>query len=304
MAPHLTAGDVNDGTLVQYRSGVPKPPRAAFAALLDDAAMFPPGNATAAAALHAHLGHRAAWYADLIGPLLVPVHSWDAFVAAHAAAGEPEVRLVLIGTTELPPVLPTGVTVTGFEVPVAELPLPKVPAGHRLAAELSIGGVGGRVLAAVGERAADGQALIAKYRTGGLTAEAFPSPEALAGTLTAAVAARAPFKLTAGLHHAVRHAAPDSGFEHHGFLNVLLATVQALDGQDAGSVAATLSIQDTAVLLARAQELADVRLVAARRWFVSFGCCGVEEPVADLVELGLVEAATPASPAIPAEARG
>ena len=50
-----------------------------------------------------------------------------------------------------------------------------------------------------------------------------------------------PFKCTAGLHHAVRHRAADTGFEHHGFLNVLLAVAAALTGEDAGEVAAELA---------------------------------------------------------------
>ena len=46
--------------------------------------------------------------------------------------------------------------------------------------------------------------LRAKVRTGGVTAEAFPSPDALLAFLDAAVGAGVPFKATAGLHHAVR----------------------------------------------------------------------------------------------------
>ena len=45
--------------------------------------------------------------------------------------------------------------------------------------------------------------------------------------IDAALDRETPFKCTAGLHHAVRHTG-DDGFEHHGFLNVLLATRRAL----------------------------------------------------------------------------
>ena len=273
---------------------MPTLPRAAFAALLDDAAMFPPGDASAADALSGHLRHRAAWYADLIGPLLIPADRWADFVAAHAAAGHPAVTVVLIGTTSMPQVVPTGVTVTGFEVAVPGLPLPEAAEDMRIAIEVPPSPDGASVLTAVGEQAAAGRPILAKVRTGGLTRAAFPSEQTLAGALTAAVAASAPLKLTAGLHHGIRHTAPETGFEQHGFLNVLLAMMQAIDGGDAGRVATTLGIRDPAVVLARMQEPPWPRLVAARRWFVSFGCCGVEEPVADLVELGLVEA-TPAA---------
>src|SRR4051794_18996043 len=45
---------------------------AQLARLVDDAAVFPPGNAPLPEAVAAHHAHRGAWYADLIGPLLVP----------------------------------------------------------------------------------------------------------------------------------------------------------------------------------------------------------------------------------------
>ena len=44
----------------------------------------------------------------------------------------------------------------------------------------------------------------AKIRTGGVTAEAFPSVETVADFLAACARAKVPFKATAGLHHAVR----------------------------------------------------------------------------------------------------
>ena len=43
-----------------------------FSALIDDAAMFPPGDAPADRAVAEHLGYRQAWFAPLIGPLVVP----------------------------------------------------------------------------------------------------------------------------------------------------------------------------------------------------------------------------------------
>ena len=46
---------------------------ALFARFVDDAAVFPPGSASLPQAVADHHRHRAAWYADLVGPLLVPV---------------------------------------------------------------------------------------------------------------------------------------------------------------------------------------------------------------------------------------
>jgi hypothetical protein len=44
----------------------------AFTALLDDAAVFPPGNLPLAEAVNAHHGHRRSAYAELVGPLVLP----------------------------------------------------------------------------------------------------------------------------------------------------------------------------------------------------------------------------------------
>src|SRR5947199_4021353 len=69
----------------------------------------------------------------------------------------------------------------------------------------------------------------AKIRTGGLTAEAFPSAEAVAKFLVECATRDLAFKATAGLHHPLRCVKPftyevnsQSGMMH-GFLNVFLA---------------------------------------------------------------------------------
>jgi hypothetical protein len=52
---------------------MPAAPRALFVGLVDDAALFPPGNAPMDKGLQAHLPHRAASYGDLVGPFVCPV---------------------------------------------------------------------------------------------------------------------------------------------------------------------------------------------------------------------------------------
>ena len=123
-----------------------------------------------------------------------------------------------------------------------------------------------------------------KFRTGGLDAEAFPSAQALARWVDAALDRETPFKCTAGLHNAVRHTGAD-GFEHHGFVNVLVATRRAFDGAAPDEVVEVLEQRDSAVLVAAA---AGLDLPGARRWFTSFGSCSVAEPLADLRALGLL----------------
>jgi hypothetical protein len=135
-------------------------------------------------------------------------------------------------------------------------------------------------LAAVDELAAREVPL--KFRTGGVDADAFPSSRELAGCIDAALDRELPFKCTAGLHNAVRHRDPETGFEHHGFLNVLLATRAALDGEDVVAV-----LEDTDPV-ARVKEVGEETLARTRRWFTSFGSCSILEPHHDLVELGLL----------------
>ena len=59
-----------------------------------------------------------------------------------------------------------------------------------------------------------------------------------------------PFKLTGGLHHAVRGTYEVAGVpeENHGVLNVLLATSAALDGAGPDEVAALLALRDADAL--------------------------------------------------------
>jgi hypothetical protein len=74
---------------------------------------------------------------------------------------------------------------------------------------------------------------IAKLRTGGVTEDAFPSTESVARFLWACAAHDVAFKLTAGLHHAVRgeyaltyeEGSPRGTM--HGLLNVLVAALAA-----------------------------------------------------------------------------
>ncbi|HNB52399.1 MAG TPA: hypothetical protein PK530_10670 [Anaerolineales bacterium] len=62
-----------------------------------------------------------------------------------------------------------------------------------------------------------------KLRTGGVTANAFPSPEQVAWALCLCRDVGIPMKCTAGLHHPVRSYRAEVGTKMHGFLNVFVA---------------------------------------------------------------------------------
>ena len=94
------------------------------------------------------------------------------------------------------------------------------------------------------------------------------------------------FKATAGLHHAVRQTDEATGFTHHGFLNLLVATQQLFDGGSVAEATATLDLDEPAELVTLAF---NTDLWSARRWFTSFGSCSVTEPLESLIATGLLE---------------
>jgi hypothetical protein len=141
--------------------------------------------------------------------------------------------------------------------------------------------------------------LRAKIRTGGVTADAFPSPAAVVAFLDAAVHVGVAFKATAGLHHAVRgsyrltYAADAAAAPMYGYLNVLLATA-ALRAGLGRATAEDLLVRDDASTLAftdAAVRWHDVEfptaLLSATRasHLVGFGSCSFREPADEIQPL-------------------
>ena len=270
--------------------------------LVDDAALFPPGNAAMADALSERAAYRTASWSAAVGPFLCPASRTDELLAAVAAvadaptgpldlalvldvggdaahralqavAGTPSLRLLAVEVAhehlgdDAPTVgtnLDRALSVTG----VLEVPRTGFDASLEL-----IGTPGWQV---------------AKYRTGGVTADAFPSEGELADFLLACAARRAPFKLTAGLHHALRHTTAE-GLEAHGLLNVLVATERGLAQAPRQDVVDILAERAAEPLVAAVQSWDTATGTDVRRAFRSFGCCGVRDPLTDLADLGLME---------------
>ncbi|HTV05841.1 MAG TPA: hypothetical protein VME86_10780 [Acidobacteriaceae bacterium] len=140
----------------------------------------------------------------------------------------------------------------------------------------------------------------AKIRTGGVTAEAFPTVEQVAEFLLACARARVAFKATAGLHHVVRGEykltyEPESArAKMHGFANVFLAALLAWRGEDAAAVRSTLAVEDARTFAFGDEAVRWLKydagvdeIEATRRAFaVSYGSCSFEEPVAEAKALG------------------
>jgi hypothetical protein len=272
-----------------------------LAGLVDDAAVFPPGSASLPDAVTAHHRHRAAWYSGLVGPLLLPASA----IAAGELSGLVGAGFVigLIGDTgieRLPVALsllaPDGVTARQVEAPVAkrgEDPQPGLAELVALAERLGDTPVYAEIpltfglmgaLDTVADARAGGLPVAAKFRTGGLAAELFPTPVELAAVICACRDRKLPFKLTAGLHHAIRHRDPETGFTHHGFVNVLAAALAAAGGAEVDAVADLLSATDAV----RVVELVRAHRDAERPLWVGYGSCSISEPLTDLNRLGLM----------------
>lgn len=270
-----------------------------FVAFFDDAATFPPGLAPVDEAVRDHVERRSAPFVTAVGPAVLALA--DLPRARELAAG-----LDLSGgPVEVSVVTPAGALTealdaakgVGPELCVVAIELRTDPSdketwtaqiheaatvqGLPVFVELTAGQVAHGALDLLA-----GTGLQLKYRTGGIEAHLFPTPQELGAVLAAAVAADLPFKLTAGLHEAIRHTSATTGFTHHGFLNIALATEAARTGQPREQVAAWLAETEPA-------RLAEATAASDGRWrqsFRSFGTCSVDEPADSLRRLELFPA--------------
>jgi hypothetical protein len=275
---------------------------ALLAGFVDDAAVFPPGSSPLPEAVAAHAEHRSAWYAKMVGPLLIPASSLRSLPPLLDGRTEP-LAIGLIGDTGLRG-LPDAVSSAGPALDIEQIEIAVAKRGEDpqpgleyllglLAGWPSISGYAEipltfgllGALDRLVEARAGGVDVAAKFRTGGLAAELFPTPIELAAVICACRDRQLPFKLTAGLHHAIRNADPETGFVHHGFLSVLAGTLAAVhDEAEVADVAELLATTDPAPLLKMVRRHID----EPRPLWIGFGTCSIAEPLADLNRLGLV----------------
>ncbi|MEU4240107.1 hypothetical protein [Actinoplanes sp. NPDC026619] len=264
-----------------------------FNGLFDDAALFPPGNAPIERAVPAHRSLRAR-FADLVGPFVIPASRLTQLF--RYAGEESPIDLSVIVTAE-----DAGSTLRALDRPgvrLAAIEIPAVPTAPdaRDVVKLLDDALPPEIPAFV-EVSWDALHVLdvlagtrhrAKLRTGGLRAEMFPSAATLADAMAACVRRGIAFKCTAGLHHAIRHTDRATGFEHHGFLNVLLAAAALGDGSSVLIAEGHLEADYAPGIAAGVRALTADQVAETRRIFTSFGTCSVTEPVADLEALGLL----------------
>jgi hypothetical protein len=290
--------------------------RALLEGIVDYAGLFPPASLDMRTAVEHFASYRGDGDAWTLGRFVLPVSRLSEFEEARRAvgAGTEVARWSLSGltggdavtdiarVTEFNVRQGTGAVVESLEaklstaddirrvssrlpgdmelyveIPVRDDPLPLV-----------------RVIADAGAKA--------KIRTGGVTADAFPSSQEIARFLRRCVEAGAPFKATAGLHHPIR--APyrltyDADAPHSvmfGFLNVFVAAAVLRDGGTEADAIEILETRDARQfrfdddgLGWRDHRLTTEQLRATRRGFArSFGSCSFREPVDDLRALALI----------------
>ncbi|HEX5632089.1 MAG TPA: hypothetical protein VFX50_02640 [Gemmatimonadales bacterium] len=286
--------------------------------LVDYAGLFPPAALGMPQAVREYAEHRAGEHAWMLGRFVLPASRLPEFEAAAgpllprepsqawrlsvlaSADVEETVRLVgefncrraepgvgaavadvlelkaaSVGEIErLAPQLPAWL-VAYVEVPVRDDPAPLIDALAR-------------------------SRLRAKVRTGGVTADAFPSAKELARFILACRRAGVPFKATAGLHHPLRgeyrltyDAGSPSG-TMFGFLNVFVAGIVAWFSARQDVVEAVLEERDPRALVVEGFDIrwrgysfhADDVGHVRERTGLAFGSCSFREPVDDLRALG------------------
>jgi hypothetical protein len=283
----------------------------------DYAGLYPPAELPPAAAVREYAELRAsdaAWTLrsficdDVALPEVLEelARTWLGLVPLNAQLGKPrELPLAARLDGVLERIAGTVVELRGLEVafgdPLSELLDVIVAAGTpsvtHVFVEVEPGPRVGVDLAAVADardRYAPAFVAAAKLRTGSPGGKA-PSPAEVAGFLVGCDRHGLVAKMTAGMHHPLRHRSPRTGKLEHGFLNLLAAAAFLHQpGWDLELLEAVIAEQDpgrlwldVAGLHWGSRSAGRLELAAARSsGFLSLGTCSVHEPRVDLLALG------------------
>jgi hypothetical protein len=281
--------------------------RALLAGAIDYAGMFPPAALSLTEAVRRYDGYRRSPRAWLLGRFVAPASRLGVLSeAAKACAAFPER-------------LPVSATVLNFDADVraldtaneehlqcdaieakadspADVDTLAACAGGRTAyVEVGVRNDPSALIDAIARRG-----LCAKIRTGGTSADAFPTPVEVVRFMQACTSRGVVYKATAGLHH-LMHGVYPLTYERNavrgtmfGFLNVFVAAALARAG-NAEAAVEVLTVEDRTAFTFSAGGIAwrDVRVSAGdigalrRNGLVSFGSCSFEEPVQELAEAGM-----------------
>lgn len=309
------------GRAARYRADVSTVPEAGGApvdgvpallrAIVDDAALVAEGpRPDMATVVDAHLDARAADAGGLLGSLVVPVSRLSELVSVlvkRRPSGP--VPIALAVDTGLGGV-PKALSLTSSRSALLDPRTVEMPAPHDVDTvwlERVTEFVPEDVVAVVEPRRPDADGsedwldgvrrvvdhgCRPKLRCGGGRAGAFPGVQDVAGFLALAVGAGRSFTASIGLQSAVRHTDPATGFTHHGWLNLLVATVRGLapgtDSPVEERIGEALLVTDGDALAAELAGVGADAAVRVRSLFSSFGSTADAEPAPELARLGLL----------------
>ncbi len=285
-----------------------------LSSVVDYAGLFPPAKLGIREAMINYTQAHIAPYAWMLGRFVLPASRLDEFEALLSQLEESQTSQwslsvllsqdvatevekvrslnnpnISISALEIPPLPPTEIERVFPYLPTGVDLFFEIPINQDLKAYLS-------VLQKIGASA--------KVRTGGLTAEAFPSVTQLCQCICAFAEARVPFKATAGLHHPLPAEyrltyEPDSPFSNmHGFLNVTILAALVY-WQKVTLEEAVAILQESSINKFQFREdgidwnhyqlnLLEIE-TARQQFFRSFGSCSSEEPIHDLKNLNLLD---------------
>lgn len=291
--------------------------RALLTEIVDYAGLFPPSQVSMHEAVLNYATYRASNYRWMLGRFVVPVARLDEFLeCAHdfiaqetydpwrlsVLAGEDVFQTirqiedfnvkntphVVIDSLEVRATTESKVQNTVSALPDFLTAYFEIPTDNRLVDLIT-------AIAVHGQRA--------KIRTGGVTADEFPSIRTIIHFMRVCLAANVPFKATAGLHHPLRCFKPLTYEPQapcgtmNGFLNLFLATGFAYSGYQPTILEEILEdefeesfdFSDEGVAWHGDYYLSSDQIAHIRnRCITSFGSCSFDEPIADLQEIGLL----------------
>jgi hypothetical protein len=289
--------------------------------IVDYAGLFPPASLDMRRAVECYAEYAMSDDAWALGRFVVPIAHLDAFADAWAGlpprewtGGAGAWRLSALAGSDPIADIPRvqefnarNVAVSSPRIDTLEARLTspgdiarvayRLPKGVRLFVEIPTEDDPASLISAIAVARAG-----AKIRTGGVTADAFPSSRAVARFLQQCVAGHTAFKATAGLHHPVRgeyrltYAVDAERATMFGFLNVFLAAAFVRNGASHGDAVAILECDDARMLSfstagatwkGRSLSVAQLRAVRAE-FALSFGSCSFREPLDELRGLTLL----------------
>ncbi len=291
--------------------------RALLTEVVDYAGLFPPAQVTMHEAVLNYATYRASNYRWMLGRFVVPVARLGEFVECardfiaqetydpwriSVLAGEDIYQTIRaiddFNVANTPHAICDSLEVRAnteskIQNTVAELPdflnvYFETPTDDRLTDLIT-------AIAVHGQRA--------KIRTGGVTAEEFPSIGTIIRFIRMCLAANVAFKATAGLHHPLRcfkpltYEANSPKGTMNGFLNLFLATGYAYAGYQPMILEEILEDEfeesfhftDDGVSWHGDYYLSTEQIAYVReKYIASFGSCSFDEPISDLQEIALL----------------